>query len=332
MKKKIIFSAIAIVWLLMTPKIIEAGAEPLAQYLAGRIVLQVQAKGEAWYINPADLKRYYLGRPADAFFLMRNFASGITDNDLFKIPIGLIDDNKTANDNDGDGLDDNLETAIGTNADNPDSDNDGYSDRTELINNYNPLGEGKLILNADLAEKNSGKIFLQIQKQGQAWYVNPTDKKRYFLGQPDDAFIIMKKLGLGISDKNIAEIKIAYFYLSSNQPEPDGQNIQPTDNLNDAAESDIIMKNASAAISRGDSLEATKYFIPQLKKIIEYSISFLNADGRSSFADLLNGMKMSASSSEEKKYSSVIYFSGYKTDYNLTLRRQPNGSWLIANL
>ena len=42
----------------------------LAPSNMGRIVLQVENNGEAWYINPADLKRYYLGRPQDAFDIM----------------------------------------------------------------------------------------------------------------------------------------------------------------------------------------------------------------------------------------------------------------------
>jgi hypothetical protein len=49
----------------------------LSQRLSGRIILQVEAHGEAWYINPTDKARYYLGRPADAFAIMKKLALGV---------------------------------------------------------------------------------------------------------------------------------------------------------------------------------------------------------------------------------------------------------------
>ncbi len=50
--------------------------ESLASRLSGRILLQVQSHGEAWYLNPADGKRYFLGRPAQAFEIMKRFGIG----------------------------------------------------------------------------------------------------------------------------------------------------------------------------------------------------------------------------------------------------------------
>lgn len=57
-------------------------ATNLAASLKGRILLQVEAHGEAWYVNPGDLKRYYLGRPADAFDLMKRLSLGISNRDF----------------------------------------------------------------------------------------------------------------------------------------------------------------------------------------------------------------------------------------------------------
>lgn len=57
-----------------------------AQRLSGRILLQVESKGEAWYIYPKDLKRYYLGKSDDAYNIMRYLGLGITNADLQKIP------------------------------------------------------------------------------------------------------------------------------------------------------------------------------------------------------------------------------------------------------
>src|SRR3989339_24299 len=61
---------------------------------------------------------------------------------------------------------------------------------------------------ATLAERLSGKILLQVEDAGQAWYVEPGTGKRAFLGRPDDAFRIMRELGLGISDVDLNTIGI----------------------------------------------------------------------------------------------------------------------------
>lgn len=57
----------------------------IQQRLSGYILLQVEDNGEAWYVNPTNLQRYYLGRPADAFDIMRELGLGITDSDLTQI-------------------------------------------------------------------------------------------------------------------------------------------------------------------------------------------------------------------------------------------------------
>jgi hypothetical protein len=49
-----------------------------------------------------------------------------------------------------------------------------------------------------------GKIFLQVEAHGEAWYVNPLDAHRYFLGRPDDAFAVMRAFGLGVSNRDFS--------------------------------------------------------------------------------------------------------------------------------
>lgn len=63
-----------------------AGDMALRQRLSGRILLQVEGKGEAWYVWPKDLRRYYLGLPSDAFNIMRGLGLGITNTNLAQIP------------------------------------------------------------------------------------------------------------------------------------------------------------------------------------------------------------------------------------------------------
>ena len=57
----------------------------LAKRLSGRIIIRVEASGEAWYIYPRDLKAYYLGRPDDAFRIMRELSLGISRDDLARV-------------------------------------------------------------------------------------------------------------------------------------------------------------------------------------------------------------------------------------------------------
>lgn len=56
---------------------------------------------------------------------------------------------------------------------------------------------------ASAAANLNGRILIQVQDRGQAWYVNPVDGRRYYLGRPDDAYALMRALGLGVSNKDI---------------------------------------------------------------------------------------------------------------------------------
>ena len=120
-----------------------------ATTLNGRILLQVEAKGEAWYVNPLDSSRYYLGRPENAFELMRSLGLGASNKD---------------------------------------------------IGSYQ---------NTKAPARLSGRILLQVQDKGQAFYVNPLDLKLYYLGRPNDAFYLMRSLGLGITNNNLNKIAIS---------------------------------------------------------------------------------------------------------------------------
>jgi uncharacterized protein YkwD len=53
--------------------------------LSGKILLKVEDVGQAYYVNPVDLKMNYLGRPADAFDLMRELGLGIKNDKLKEI-------------------------------------------------------------------------------------------------------------------------------------------------------------------------------------------------------------------------------------------------------
>ena len=53
--------------------------EKLAERLSGKLLLQAQLRGQLWYVNPVDSKRYYLGKENEAFrFVQRVLISTST--------------------------------------------------------------------------------------------------------------------------------------------------------------------------------------------------------------------------------------------------------------
>ncbi len=100
-----------------------SSASDLLHRVQGHIVLQTEQHGEAWYINPSDHRRYYLGRPDDAFAIMQHVGVGITNTNLEGIPT---------------------------------------SDQTWT-------GNDSIMRNVQ------GKIVLQVEAHGEAWYVNPME-------------------------------------------------------------------------------------------------------------------------------------------------------------
>lgn len=127
--------------------------DKLVKRLVGRILLQVEAHGEAWYVNPKDLKKYYMADGNEAYRIMRYLGVGITNKDLEKIK----------------------------------------SDKT-------------------FAKKHSGKIFLQVEAHGEAFYIDINGNSHY-LKNGIEAYNIMRNLGLGISNIDLRKIGVGEFVL-----------------------------------------------------------------------------------------------------------------------
>lgn len=150
-----IFTALlCVLVILMDNPPVHAASVP--ERVKGRIVLDVEHNGEAWYVYPGNLKRHFLGRPADAFAIMRFLGLGISNEQIEKIP-------KNTEDFAGD---------------------------------------------LRLRQQVSGYILLQVEENGEAWYVFPRNLRRYYLGRPADAFAIMKDLGVGIASRDLETIPI----------------------------------------------------------------------------------------------------------------------------
>jgi hypothetical protein len=163
---KRVFKFFIIISLVIIPMLQVKATAPIDR-LSGKILLQVESHGEAWYVNPDNHQRYYMADGNAAFNVMRNLGIGITNDNL-----------------------------------------------TKLQNNKN------------LAEKQSGKIFLQIQDKGEAYYVN-SDGTLYYLKDGDAAYNIMRRLGLGITNLNLEKISSA---SSTDTSQTLNTNISPSSN------------------------------------------------------------------------------------------------------
>ena len=181
----------------------------MAEKLQGYILLQVEERGEAWYVDNVTKQRYYMKDGEVAYEMLRKFGLGITNGDLQKIPIG-IEKRLEEMDYDGDFVFDKMEEAIGTDMYLRDSDGDSFDDGSEILYDYSPTGAGKLPIDLKTAEKLKGKILLQVESRGEAWYVNPKDGRRYYMPDGDAAYEIMRFLSLGITNENLEEIEEGY--------------------------------------------------------------------------------------------------------------------------
>jgi len=129
---------------------------------------------------------------ANIYNLIIKLGTGISNDNLNRIK--LADANMVGADSDGDGLPDSIESAIGTDLNNQDTDGDGFGDKIEALGGFNPNGGGNLPIDEGFANSLKGRIMLQVEHEGEAWYIGSSDGKKYYLGKPADAFRIMRDL------------------------------------------------------------------------------------------------------------------------------------------
>lgn len=173
----------------------------------GRILLQTEQRGEAWYVDPVSEQRVYVRNGSSAFAAMRTFGLGITNSDIGFIPVG-VSDTSAGTDTDADGLSDDMEFALGSSAILADSDSDGFSDFIEVTAGFDPNGPSDIGARQDLVDRLKGRILLQIESRGEAWYVSPVDGKRYYMNNGDAAFSLMQHQSLGIADTDLGTIPV----------------------------------------------------------------------------------------------------------------------------
>jgi hypothetical protein len=302
--------------------------------LEGRIVLVPERQGEAWYISPQDQKRYYLGKPAHALEIMAQKGLGVSNRNLSKIKPATS--HLSGQDSDGDGLPDAFEEAVGTDSKKSDTSGNGYSDKTEIENGYDPLKkEGRLPIDQEFTATHQGRIFLQVENKGEAWYVNPVDDLRYFLGRPEDAFRIMKHLSLGITAEDLEKIPTGD--IKEQWPEEVISRAQETscppgcfDSQGQDAEE--VIKKAAQAIRNGEAETATGYFIPEMEQAVTYTVNLLNEEGRYTLANILSGSELSGTGSDSQKiFTNSVFFNGQEVPLRFYMEKRGE-KWLLSNL
>ncbi|MFH1668041.1 MAG: CARDB domain-containing protein [Candidatus Komeilibacteria bacterium] len=133
--------------------------QSLTNRLKGRILLQAEENGEAWYVDADTEKKFYLKDGDAAYTALQAFGLGITNADLAQIP------------------------TEGSNA----------------------TGNSALI------ERLKGKILLQVEGNGEAFYVNPETGQRHYLRNGAEAYRIMRELSLGITNDDLRKIEVGEF-------------------------------------------------------------------------------------------------------------------------
>lgn len=131
---------------------------------------------------------------ANIYNLILTLGTGITRNDLNKIAVAEANINNGP-DTDQDGLSDEVEVALGTDKDKVDTDGDGYNDRDEVLRSFDPLKANvSMPIDTNYSNQQKGRIVIAVEGNKDAWYINPGDGKRYFLGHPGDAYKAMRSV------------------------------------------------------------------------------------------------------------------------------------------
>ena len=235
---------------------------------------------------------------------------GISDNDLAKITIGLV--NFGLQDSDHDGLDDELERAIGTDPLRADTDNDGYIDYQELAHGYDPTQKGvALKFNQKLTAKLTGSELLRVQHKGELWYLNPTDHARYLVNSKSRRNIIFAKL---FSTPKIARPIIAT--TTATKP--------PTNIFDQFAE----------AIRNNDKAKALALVNQDYQKRVAYTLDYQNDEQRLTWANMFSATRLKKQTDTTMIYTNEVYTDMFDQKITNTYKvtKQADGRWLISQL
>jgi hypothetical protein len=61
-----------------------------------------------------------------------------------------------------------------------------------------------VVAQPSLAQQLAGEILIQVEGNGEAWYVHPDERERYYLGTPQEAFNVMAQEAIGVSEADLS--------------------------------------------------------------------------------------------------------------------------------
>lgn len=154
----------------------------IAEKWGGKLFLQVEDRGRIWYVNPDDGLRYEVTFE-NALPLFQKMSLGISTENLNKIPLSPMNF-----------------------SDDFDTDNDGYTDKSEVANGYNPYGSGKMEVDEELANRLKGELLLQTDQGGRIWYVD-FDGYRHEVTW-GNLMPLFENLSTGITNANLETARI----------------------------------------------------------------------------------------------------------------------------
>lgn len=162
-----------------------SAAENMGQRLRGRLLLAVNQGGAVYFVDDVNYQKHLI-KWDNALPIFQQFALGISDEDLIKIPV-------------------TLETI----RENLDSDGDGYSDRSELAHGFSPYipGDYKGAFKTDqnFANRLRNKFLLQVNQGGAIWYVDNNGIRHNV--RWDNLRWLFEGLALGITNEDLGKIE-----------------------------------------------------------------------------------------------------------------------------
>lgn len=155
-------------------------ATTVGKKLEGQFLIEVDNGGRLWYVDPSTHSKYEVNNK-NVKNLFQELSVGVANEDLEKIPLAF---NAAPIDKDSDG--------------------DGWSNRTEVSEGYDPFGPGKPNYDRNFAFDLAGELLLQVEDDGRIWYVD-TNGERWELTW-ENYLNVMSKNALGVLSQDISEI------------------------------------------------------------------------------------------------------------------------------
>ncbi len=225
--------------------------------------VKVKATGECKKINPAAKKSgAVIVSPLKGLKISNiNQINSFTSKDgPLKVPLADFNLNE-GKDSDKDGLSDDIEQALGTDPNKKSTNNNGYSDKMNLLHGYNPIlpGHVKLVYNQQDIDAVKGDLFSEVSTEKKSsffWYVHSVTGTLYYLGKsksPTDTSALLKKVGI-IYDEQSIKASIMHQSLDKVQAlSNDNKRITDVEKMSKILEAEDASRSGQSIVDKMDT-------------------------------------------------------------------------------